>query len=165
MKKLFLLLLLFIPVFCHAQLVGVAYQWKDFEKSQFAATMSVPYLTNLGKSNYVWMLNARLDYVSGSSEVSGLNLKPASFSITTANNYASDPVTVMLGCDAGYNINFTHGHSGLVLSPNLYIDYSFLYFKTGYDHNIFHNEGQFYIRVGICFGVGALKKLAKSESK
>lgn len=159
MKKL-LFILLFVPATCMGQMLGVGAQWTDFEKIQFNATAAYPYKTHIGDS-FCWMLSGGVDYVGGDSKISGLNVKPASFNITTSDYFALKPITISVGCDAGYNFNFRHGHDGLVLSPNIYFDYKTFYVKAGYDYNTFENEGQFFIKFGVGLGQGFIKMLSR----
>lgn len=160
MKKILFLLLLVLPTAAMAQMLGVGAQWSEFDRINFHATLAYPYKTNMGEK-ITWSLGSRLDYVSGSPTVSGLNVKPLSFDITTSELYIIKPITVSIGADAGYNFNFMHGNSGVVLTPNLYLDYSIFYMKFGYDYNTFENEGGFFVRFGIGIGQGFIKGLAK----
>ncbi|NDV69642.1 hypothetical protein [Dysgonomonas sp. 25] len=159
MKKYIFILLFFIPVAGFSQLVGVAGQWTKFEGDshfQFNASASFPYLNNLGDKT-CWMFGGGVDYLSGSTTVSGLNIKPAQFVITSANIFGVKSYTIMLGADAGYNFNFNHGNDGIILTPNIYMDYKIFYVKAGYDYNTSHNEGQFFVRAGLGLGVGFFK--------
>ena len=106
MRKILFIVLLFAPITCMAQMLGVGAQWTEFEKIQFNATASYPYKTHIG-DKYCWMLSGGVDYVGGSSTVSGLNVKPASFVIPTSDFFAVTPVTISVGVDAGYNFGFT----------------------------------------------------------
>jgi hypothetical protein len=161
MKKLLFILLLIAPITCMGQMLGVGAQWTEFEKIQFNATASYPYKTHLG-DNFCWMLSGGVDYVGGSSTVSGLNVKPASFMITTSDFFALKPVTISLGCDAGYNFGFKrYVNDGIILSPNIYFDYKTFYIKAGYDYNTFENEGQFFVKFGIGLGQGFIKMLSR----
>lgn len=158
MKKIFLLLLLVLPEAIMAQMAGVGAQWSGFDRINFNATLSGPYKINMG-DKITWSLGGRLDYVSGNPKVSGLNIKPLSFDITTSDFFLIKPITITVGTDAGYNFNFRHGNDGIVLTPNIYLDYNFFYLKFGYDYNTFENEGNFFVRFGIGIGQGMLKKI------
>lgn len=159
MKKYIFIVLFLLPVACMGQVLGVAGQWTKFDgdnKFQFNASASVPYMNSL-EDRTCWILSGGVDYLSGSSTVSGLNVKPAQFAITSSNIFGMKKYTIMLGADAGYNFNFNHGNDGIILTPNIYMDYKMFYMKTGYDYNTFHNEGQFFVRLGMGVGVGFFK--------
>ena len=159
MKKLLLLFLLILPKVATAQMFGVGAQWSEFDRINFNTTLSCPYKTNIG-DKLTWSLGSRIDYVSGNPKVSGLNVKPLSFDFTTSDFYLIKPVTILVGADAGYNFNFNHGNSGIVLTPLVYLDYTAFYIKFGYDYNTFENEGNFFVRFVVGIGQGLLKKIS-----
>ena len=172
MNKLkILILLLVIPVVCSAQLkktavriggMAVKYnlqlgaQYTDNNDIQFAGSMSYPVFRKKNPLNSY--ISSGIDYTGGSSPVAGLNIKPIQlttfFSESLFNNY---PFTILLGCDAGYLFNFRHGKDGIVVTPNLYVDYKCFFVKTGYDFNVSEGERQFFVRAGITFGMGMIK--------
>lgn len=168
--KYLILVFLLIPLSCAGQLLGVAGQWSKFDgdsKFQFNASAAFPYLNNFneGSSSTRWALCGGVDYLSGSSTISGLNIKPASFMITTSKIFEDTPITAMVGADAGYNFNFNHGHDGVILTPFLYLDCGIIFLKTGYDYNTFEDEGQFFVRLGVGVGPGFIKLLRKKSPK
>lgn len=166
--KYFVLIFLLIPLSCAGQLLGFSEQLSKFDgghKFQFNASAAFPYLNNFSnyKDNIRWALCGGVDYLSGSSTISGLNIKPVSFMATTSEIFEDTPLTLMAGADAGYNFNFTHGNDGVILTPFLYLDYNFIYLKAGYDYNTFENEGQFFVRLGVGIGAGFIKMLSRSR--
>lgn len=159
MKKYLLVILLLLPLTCMGQILGMGGQWTRYEggnRWQFNASASLPFYNNIGE-NTCWLISSGVDYLSGSSTVSGLNIKPAQFAITSSDIFSVKKYTIMLGTDAGYNFNFNHGNNGIILTPNIYFDYKMFYVKAGYDYNIVHNEGQFFVRAGVGIGVGFFK--------
>lgn len=172
-KTRFLLFLLFLPMFGYAQIMntvaktgGIALkynlqlgaQYTDNDDIQFAGSMSYPIFHKKNPLNSY--ISSGIDYSGGSSPVAGLNIKPIQlttfFSESLFNN---NPYTILLGCDAGYLFNFRHGKDGIVITPNLYMDYKCFFVKTGFDFNVSEGERQFFVRAGISFGMGAIKML------
>ena len=140
-----------------AQFIGVAGQVAD-SKGQFAATLSAPYAV-LGNEDHAFqfVLGTGMEYTTSGPKISGLNMK--SLSIWMVSNNMESPVSYGLRLDGGYNFNLTHGNNGVILSPNLYFDWSALYLSAGYDYNISHKQGQFYVRIGVGVTLGLLKKI------
>lgn len=139
-----------------AQFIGVGGQLAD-SKGQFSATLSAPYAV-LGKEDnaFQFVLGTGMEYTTSGPKISGLNIK--SLSIWMVSNNMESPLSYGLRLDGGYNFNLTHGNNGVILSPNLYFDWSALYLSAGYDYNMSHKEGQFYVRIGIGITLGLLKK-------
>ncbi len=166
--KYLIFILLLVPLTCVGQILGISSQLSKYDgghKFQFNVSGAFPYLSNLNSydDNINWLFCGGIDYLSGSSTVSGLNIKPMSFMTTTKQIFEDTPFTVMLGVDAGYNFNFNHGNDGIILTPNLYLDYGVIYMKAGYDYNTFENEGQFFVRLGIGIGPGFIKKVFRNK--
>jgi len=166
--KYLIFILLLMPLSCAGQLLGISGQLSKYDgdhKFQFNASAAFPYLNNFnkGSASTRWALCGGIDYLSGSSTISGLNIKPASFMITTSEIFEDTPFTAMIGADAGYNFNFNHGNDGVILTPHLYLDYKFIFLKAGYDYNTFEDEGQFFIRLGIGIGPGFIKMISRSK--
>jgi len=165
-KYIIVLLLLLLPLMCSAQFIGIGAQYADAKGSgndiQFAANLSYPVFHKKNKLNA--FIASGIDYTGGSSPVAGLNIKPIQASTFLSeslfNNY---PFTIMFGCDAGYLFNFKHGKDGIVLTPNLYLDYKCFFVKTGYDFNVTGGEQQFFVKFGISFGMGVLKMLPNTK--
>ncbi|MFT3995602.1 MAG: hypothetical protein QM660_14930 [Dysgonomonas sp.] len=155
-----IIILLSLPLACSAQFIGIGAQYADAKSKgndiQFATSFSYPVWHKKNSLNSY--ISSGIDYTGGSSPVSGLNIKPLQvttfFSESLFNNR---PYTILLSCDAGYLFNFKHGKDGVVLTPNLYIDYSCFFIKTGYDFNVTGGEHQFFVRAGVSFGMGTLK--------
>lgn len=174
MKKGILLLLLLLPsVLCSAQLLNTAakiggmalkydlnlgVQYTDDNDIQFAGSMSYPIYHKKNKLNSY--ISSGIDYTGGNSPVAGLNIKPIQLKTFFSESLFNDrPYTILLGCDAGYLFNFRHGKDGIVITPNLYVDYKIFFVKAGYDFNVTGGEHQFFVRAGISFGMGAIKML------
>lgn len=159
MKIFILVVILFLPITCMGQIFGLGVQTSKSSNSyklQFNTSISAPYYNDINH-NLCSIVSMGIDYVSGGSTVSGLNLKPIMFATTTPDILGGQKYTLMVGADTGYNINFQHGHSGIILTPNIYFDYKVFYIKVGYDYNTFHNEGQFFIKTGVGLGLGFFK--------
>lgn len=137
-------------------------QYTDANDIQFAGSMSYPVFHK--KNPFNSYILSGIDYTGGSSPVAGLNVKPIQittfFSENLFNNY---PYTILLSCDAGYLFNFKHGKDGVVITPNLYVDYKCFFMKTGFDFNVSEGEHQFFVRAGISFGMGVIKMLPNVE--
>lgn len=167
MKKIkIIFILLLLPFACSAQFLGVGVQYADAKDKgndfQFVANVSYPVWHKINALNsYV---ASGLDYTGGSSPVAGLNIKPIQFtSYLSESLFNKNKFTVLVGCDAGYLFNFRHGKDGIVVTPNVYFDYSSFFIKTGYDFNVTGNEQQFFVRVGFCIGMGTIKSYAKTS--
>ena len=159
MRKYYLLILLFLfPVFSYGQFVGVGGQYSEDSKGQFAANLSFPFFHPKNKLNSY--ISSGLDYTTtGEAKLSGLNVKP--IQITTffnENFFNSTKYTLLLSVDGGYLLNFRNGSkNGVVITPNLYFDYKFFFVKAGYDFDVTNGINQYFVRTGICFGMGAIK--------
>lgn len=156
MKFGLLLLFLVFPTLAMAQFAGIGLQYTDAKDIQFQTSVSYPYV--MPKNKYAAYISGGVEYTGGSSPVAGLNIKP--IQLSTAFNQKrmfSKAYTLVLSCDAGYLFNFRHGKDGIVITPNLYIDYKSIYIKTGYDFNVTEGERQFFVRAGLCFGWGTVK--------
>lgn len=160
-KKIqFILVLLFLPLACSAQFLGIGAQYADAKDKgndiQFAANLSFPVWHPKNKLNSY--ISSGIDYTGGSSPLSGLNIKPIQFTTFLSESlFNNHPYTILLSCDAGYLFNFRHGKDGVVLTPNLYVDYKCFFVKTGYDFNVTGGEHQFFVRAGVSFGMGTIK--------
>ncbi|SBW08708.1 conserved exported hypothetical protein [uncultured Dysgonomonas sp.] len=167
MKKVrIILLFILLPLACSAQFLGVGVQYADAKGKgndfQFAANASYPVWHK--KNPFNSFISSGIDYTGGSSPVAGLNLKPIQLtSFISESLFNKNKVTVLVGCDAGYLFNFKHGKDGIVITPNVYIDYKFFFAKAGYDFNVTGNEQQFFVRAGFCFGMGSIKSFVKTE--
>jgi len=157
MKKIIICLFLLIPsAICSAQSLGIGSQHVKKEKLQFSINSYVPfYQINDTSSPLILGLGSGFDYLSPGFKVSGLNVKPISLFLMK-NNYSA--FTVGMKLDAGYNFGFGHGN-GVILTPSLYADASVYYISAGYDYNTHHNDGQFFVRIGVGLTLGFLKSL------
>ena len=167
MKKIrIILLFIFLPLACSAQFLGVGVQYADAKGKgndfQVAANASYPVWHK--KNPFNSFISSGIDYTGGSSPVAGLNLKPIQLtSFISESLFNKNKVTILVGCDAGYLFNFRHGKDGIVITPNVYIDYKFFFVRTGYDFNVTGNEQQFFVRAGFSFGMGSMKAYAKTS--
>lgn len=156
MRKLIISLLLILPTVSFAQSFGIGAQYIKKEKLQLSINSYVPfYQLNDSSSPFILGLGSGFDYLSPGFKVSGLNVKPISLFLMK-NNYSA--FTVGLKMDAGYNWGFGHGN-GVVLTPSFYADASVFYLSAGYDYNIHHDSGQFFVRIGVGLTLGFLKSL------
>ncbi|MBK5720306.1 hypothetical protein JGH11_05435 [Dysgonomonas sp. Marseille-P4677] len=166
MKKInIILFLLLLPFVCSAQFIGIGAQYADAKDKgndfQFAANISFPVWHKKNALNS--FIASGVDYTGGSSPVAGLNIKPIQLtSYLSESLFDNNKATILVGCDAGYLFNFRHGKDGIVITPNIYLDYKFFFIKTGYDFNVTGNEQQFFVRAGFCFGMGSIKSYAKT---
>lgn len=166
LKKILLSIFLCMPSLAWAQLVGIGAEYSPPKNGanaiQFQMNLAFPTWTHVNPLNTVML--SGIDYSGGSSPVSGLNIKPFQFrSYITENLYNNHPYTILLGFDTGYLFNFRHGKDGLILTPNIHLEYKFYYINTGWDFNITGNRNQFYVKFGIGFGLGTFKTIAKTR--
>jgi hypothetical protein len=167
MKKVrIILLFILLPLACSAQFLGVGVQYADAKGKGMTSSLQPMPLIRYGikKNPFNSFISSGIDYTGGSSPVAGLNLKPIQLtSFISESLFNKNKVTVLVGCDAGYLFNFRHGKDGIVITPNVYIDYKFFFAKAGYDFNVTGNEQQFFVRAGFCFGMGSIKSFVKTE--
>jgi hypothetical protein len=167
MKKIkIILLFILLPMACSAQFLGVGLQYADAKGKgndfQFAAGASYPVWHKKNPLNV--FISSGIDYTGGSSPVAGLNVKPLQLtSFISESLFNENKVTILVNCDAGYLFNFKHGKDGIVITPNVYVDYKFFFVKSGYDFNVTGGEGQFFVRAGCCFGMGSIKSFVKTK--
>lgn len=167
MKKTLLIFLLLLPSFAFAQLIGIGTQYvpvKDGANAlQFQMNLSAPiFPKNPLPLNTIWM--SGVDYTGGSSPVAGLNIKPIQLrNFISDSFYNNHKVTLLLGFDAGYILNHRHGKNGIVLTPNVHLEYKFFYLNTGWDFNVTGHRNQFYVRLGVGFGLGSFKMFGKTK--
>lgn len=167
MKKLIgIIAFLLVSMSCSAQFIGIGAQYADAKGKgnaiQFAANVSYPYLHKKNALNT--FISGGIDYTGGSSPVSGINIKPIQISSFISESFFNKTkFTVLIGCDGGYIFNHRHGKDGVVITPNIYVDYKFFFVKAGYDMNVSKGERQFFVRTGFSFGMGAIKSFAKTK--
>ena len=165
--KHILLILIFItiPLTGSAQFLGIGAMYADAKHAndvQFAANLSYPVFHK--KNSLNTFIASGIDYTGGSTPVAGLNIKPIqASSFLSESLFNNHPFTILVGCDAGYLFNFRHGKDGIVLTPNIYLDYKCFYVKTGYDFNVTGNEQQFFVKFGVGFGLGTLKMIPNTK--
>lgn len=166
MKRVFklLFLILLTPLAAKAQFLGLAGQYTQKADGQFAASFSFPTIHPKNPLNL--FVSSGLDYTtSGGAEMAGLNLKPIEISwFGTERFFNKTPFTMLLNLDAGYLIDFRKGReNAFVLTPNLYIDYKYYFVKAGYDFDISNDRKQFFVRAGVCVGLGTLKSFLDTQ--
>jgi len=141
-----------------AQFIGFSGQYADGAKGQFVANLAFP---TYHKENALKLINmSGLEYsTSGGAELSGLNIKPVQLVTYFGDEfYNNNPVTLLLGVDAGYLFDFRKNRkNSIVITPNFYADYKFFFVKAGYDVDTFHGKNQFFVRAGIGVGLGTFK--------
>ncbi|WP_156032813.1 hypothetical protein [Prevotella sp. 10(H)] len=151
--KLLCVLIIFscVSLTASAQLLGAGAQMTEKGKFEFAINAHSRYLLNKGAVNF--FLFGAVDYTSGSTKLSGLNIKPVSATLDFAGLVFGDHADkglLWLSCDAGYLLNFSKKDTdGVVITPNIMCSYSLFYVKTGYDFNVMENNRQFFVRLGL----------------
>jgi hypothetical protein len=161
-KIVFLLLL--VPFAGRAQFLGLGGQYASKSDGQFAASFSFP--TIHPKNPLNCFISSGLEYTtSGGAEMAGLNLKPLQLSwFGTEKFFNKTPFTLLLNLDAGYLLDFRHVQKdGLVLTPNLYVDYKYYFLKAGYDLDVTNGQKQFFVRAGVCLGLGTFKSFLDTQ--
>lgn len=158
MRKILCILLLFIPTCGFAQFIGIGSQWaSNPEKFQFSLVTYAPYIVLAGEEPVAFTLGGGLEYSTSGPKISGLQIKPVVFSLHVPNPKHNKIFSFHLA--GGYNQNFTHGNNGIIVSPSLYADWSAFYLSTGYEYNISHKEGQFFVRIGVGLTFGLFKDI------
>ncbi|MDH6307627.1 outer membrane protein W [Dysgonomonas sp. PFB1-18] len=153
MKKCILLFISLFPILAFGQYIGVGYQYADFKKHQFVATVAYPWL--IPEKNGSVFLTSGLEYSTKAGDISGLNLKAASFSVPYVLDESKLPFIVQPGLDAGYLFGLNHAKDGVVLTPNLHFEYGLgLHLRVGYDYNVRAKDGQFFVRIAVGIGAG-----------
>lgn len=163
-KSKILLLLLLLPVLCYGQLIGLGGQYSNGANGQFFASMAFPTLHEKNKLNT--FVSSGLEITtSGGAEMSGLNLKPIQIkSFLSEDLFNNNPFTILVGVDGGYLFDFRRGQkNGIVLTPNVYVDYKFFFVKAGYDFDVSNGRNQFFARAGVGIGLGVLKMFTKTR--
>lgn len=159
MRRLYLLItILLFPILCHGQFIGLAGQYSQDSKGQFAANISFPVIHKKNKLNS--FISSGLDYTTyGGAELSGLNIKPIQISTFFGEKFFNNTkYTLLLNVDGGYLLNFHHGSkNGIIITPNLYFDYKFFFIKAGYDFDVSNGINQYFIRTGVQIGMGTIK--------
>lgn len=158
------ILLLLIPFFGRAQFLGLGGQYASKSDGQFVASFSFP--TIHPKNPLNCFVSSGLEYTtSGGAEMTGLNLKPLQISwFGTEKFFNKTPFTLLLNFDVGYLLDFRPGQKdGLLLTPNLYLDYKYYFLKTGYDFDVTNGHKQFFVRGGVCIGLGTLKSFLDTQ--
>lgn len=165
MKKIHVLLLLvLIPIVCKAQFFGLGGQYATGADGQFAINASFPTYFKENPLNLI--VSNGLEYTtSGGARISGLNLKPLQIqSYLSEDLYNNHAVTFLVGVDGGYLFDFrAHHKNGIIITPNIYMDYKILFLKAGYDFDVRNGKNQFFVRAGVGIGLGIFKSFAKTR--
>lgn len=165
MKKTYLILLILaFPLLVHAQFFSSGMQYSQKSDGQYFANVSFPVFHK--KNPFNSFIASGMDYTTyGGAKLSGLNIKPIQINTFFGEDFFNNSkYTLMLGVDAGYLFNFPKDHkNGIVITPNLYFDYKFFFAKAGYDFDVSNGINQFYVRAGVCFGMGAIKMFPNTK--
>lgn len=163
-KAKILIILILLPILCYGQFFGIGGQYSQASDGQFVISASFPTYHEENKLNI--FVSSGLEYTtSGGAKLSGLNVKPVQLQTYFSEDFYNDnPVTLLLGMDAGYLFDFRHGKkNSIVITPNLHCEYKIFFVKTGYDIDTFHGNSQFFVRAGIGIGLGTFKMFAKAK--
>ncbi len=159
MKKfLFSVFILLIPALSYGQFIGFGGQYSEDSNGQFAANISYPFIHPKNKLNS--FIASGIEYTTpGGSQISGLNIKPVQLTTFFGEKFFNTTkYTFLMGVDGGYLLNFPKNKkNGIIISPNVYFDYKFFFIKGGYDFDITNGINQYFVRAGICIGMGTLK--------
>ncbi|MDU1905396.1 MAG: hypothetical protein E6772_11480 [Dysgonomonas sp.] len=165
MKKIKILFLLtLLPLFSYAQFIGFAGQYSQGADGQFVANMSFP--TYHEENSLRTFISSGLEFTtSGGARLAGLNIKPIQAQTYFSEDfYNNNPVTLLLGVDAGYLFDFrSRRKNSIVITPNLHCEWKVFFVKTGYDIDTFHGNSQFFVRAGIGIGLGTFKMFAPTK--
>lgn len=165
MKKLnTLFLLLLLPIVCYGQFFGLGGQYSQGSDGQFFASFSFP---TMHKENVLnSYLSSGLEFTtSGGAKMSGLNIKPIQITTYFSEDFFNKtPYTLLFGIDGGFLMDFRSKRKNtIVVTPNLYIDYKVFFVKAGYDIDVLHGNSQFFVRAGVCIGMGTLKMFGNTK--
>jgi len=165
MKKVrILLLLMLLPVLCSGPFFAPGGQYSQGADGQFVINASFP---TYHQDNALKMfISSGLEYTtSGGAKLAGLNVKPIQAATYFSDDfYNNNPVTLLLGVDAGYLFDFRRHHkNSIVITPNLHCEYKIFFVKTGYDIDTFHGNSQFFVRAGIGIGLGTFKMFTRTK--
>lgn len=150
----------------HAQLLGIGTRFvppRDGSNAiEFSSNLAFP---TWHPENALNLFNfSGIEYNGGSTKSSGMNIKPIQLKTYFSENlYNTKPYTIFAGFDAGYLFNFNGGKDGIVLTPNVSVEYKVFFVNTGWDFNLMAKKNNFYIRVGVGFGLGTFKAIAKTK--
>lgn len=165
MKKIITpLLFLLLPILCYGQFFGLGGQYSQGAKGQFVVNFSAPTYHKENALNA--FVSSGMEFTtSGGARMSGLNIKPVQlYTYFSEDMYNDLPFTVLAGVDGGYLFDFrSKKDNGIILTPNLYIDYKVFFVKTGYDFDVSHGRSQFFIRAGIGIGLGTFKMIGNTK--
>lgn len=165
MKKINLLfLLLLFPLLSFGQFIGLGGQYANGSDGQFVANLAYPVFHKKNSLNS--FISSGVEYTTyGGAKLSGLNIKPIQFSTFLSEDlFNKKPYTILLGVDGGYLFNFPKGRkNGIVFTPNVYVDYKSFFVKAGYDFDVSNGHNQFFVRAGICFGLGTIKMFPNTK--
>lgn len=165
MKKInILLLLLLLPIVSYGQMIGFGGQYSDGAKGQFVASLAYPTFHKKNKLN-TFIASGMEVTTSGGAKMSGLNVKPIQIkSFLSEDLFNNKPYTILVGVDGGYLFDFRHGRkNGIIITPNVSVDYKIFFVKAGYDFDVTNGQNQFFARAGVGLGLSTLKMFAKTK--
>lgn len=165
LKKILLLSLICLPLLSYGQFFGIGGQYTEKSDGQFFTSFSFPTIHPAPNALNSYMSSGLEFTTSGGAKMSGLHLKPIQLTTFFSEDFFNrSKYTILFGVDGGYLFDFRHDKkNAITVTPNLYFDYKYFFVKTGYDFNLSHGGGQFFVRAGICFGMGTIKSFAKTS--
>lgn len=164
-KGILLLLLVCIPMLSYAQFFGIGGQYSEKSDGQIVISTSFPTI-HPSHNKFNSFVSSGMEFTtSGGAKMSGLHLKPVQIQTFFSEDFFNNtPFTLLLGVDGGYLFDFRHNRkNAITVTPNLYFDYKVFFVKTGYDFDISHGRNQFFVRAGVCVGLGSLKMLGNTK--
>jgi hypothetical protein len=163
-KTTFIFVLLLFSFSAKAQFLGISGQYAEKSTGQFVFSASYPVLHEKNKFNSYMSSGLEIS-TSGGAPMSGLNIKPIQLTTFFSEKFFNNTkYTLLLGVDGGYLFDFRHGRkNGIVITPNLYFDKKYYFIKTGYDFDVTNGNGQFFVRAGLCLGMGLIKSFADTK--
>lgn len=164
-KSLLFILLVFLPLVSYGQFLGIGGQYSEKSDGQFVASFSFPTIHPAHNVLNSFVSSGLEFTTSGGAKMSGLHLKPLQISTFFSEDFFNNnPYTILLGVDGGYLFDFRHDQkNAITITPNLYFDYKIFFVKAGYDFDVSHGKSQYFVRAGICIGMGSLKMFGNTK--
>lgn len=164
-KCILLMLLVLIPLASYGQFFGLGGQYSEKSDGQFVISGSFPTI-HPAHNKLNSFVSSGLEFTtSGGAKMSGLHLKPVQISTFFSEDFFNNtPYTILLGVDGGYLFDFRRNRkNAITITPNLYFDYKIFFVKTGYEFDVSHGKSQYFIRAGVCIGMGSLKMFGNTK--
>ncbi|SHF05940.1 hypothetical protein [Dysgonomonas macrotermitis] len=164
-KSVLFLILVFVPVLSYGQFLGLGGQYSEKSDGQFVASFSFPTIHPAHNKLNSFVSSGMEFTTSGGAKMSGLHLKPVQISTFFSEDFFNNtPYTILFGVDGGYLFDFRHDRkNAITITPNLYFDYKFVFVKAGYEFDVSHGRSQYFVRAGVCFGMGTLKMFGNTK--